>query len=122
MIKNKKVRTQWAGEALLNFILYFLTFYFFIKHDNFRTIILLILIYITALILDVLRKKCIIYNILPKDIGSGVKIILVSGSVICVRIASYARYKTINEGGFYFIFFTLYLIYTIWEYKEFIKS
>ncbi len=97
-------------------------FYSFVEHDNFLTIILLILISTITLIFSILGKKRIIFNIFREVNDLDVKIIQFLGAILCTLFATYARYKMIEKNVFYVIFLIFSLCYMFWQYKKFIKS
>ncbi|KHO31638.1 hypothetical protein OR62_14145 (plasmid) [Clostridium tetani] len=122
MFENKKIIMQWLGESILKWVIYLLMFYSFVEHDNFLTIIFLILIFIITLIFNILRKRCIIFNIFKKDNIGEVMILPCIGMGLCTLFAAYARYKMIEKNVFYVIFVILSLCYIFWQYKNFIES
>ncbi|AVP55910.1 hypothetical protein K144313037_p10580 (plasmid) [Clostridium tetani] len=122
MFENKKIIMQWLGESILKWVIYLLMFYSFVEHDNFLTIIFLILIFIITLIFNILRKRCIIFNIFKKDNAREAMILPYIGMVLCTLFAAYARYKMIEKNVFYVIFVIFSLCYMFWQYKNFIES
>ncbi|WP_097027094.1 hypothetical protein [Clostridium peptidivorans] len=118
MINNKKVRKQLIGENLTIWLLALLTYYGLMEHNNFITIIFLILFVAVSVVFNVLGKKGILANIYIRHNDSNDKFIQVCSVIVLQIFALYARDTGTGKGIFYFTFFALSITDMIRQYKK----
>ena len=116
-IKMKNI-IQWLIQILTQWLLWLIVFYWFMEHNNFLTIIFMVLCVITTLIFNTLVKKGILLNIFEKNKDSNDRIIEIVGSLVLFIFAFYVRDTGTGRSIFYFTFFIFSLFYIVGQYKK----
>lgn len=115
---NNKIKTQWIGENLTIWLLALITCYWFLEHNNFITIICLILSGIVLVVFYVLGKKGILADIYTKNNDSNDKFIQVLSVIVLPIFLIYARDTGTGKGIAYFTFFAFSITNMIMQYKN----
>lgn len=118
MIHNKRYRIQWIGENLIIWLLALITCYWFLEHNNFITIICLILSGIVLVVFYVVGKKGILANIYTKNNDSNDKFVQVLSVIVLPIFIIYARDAGTGKGIAYFAFFAFSITDMIMQYKK----
>lgn len=114
-----KNRIQWLGQILTFCFLLLMVFYSFMKHDNFLTIIFMILFIVTRRIFNILVKKGILFNIFQNNDDSNDKFVQIAGAIILYLFAFYARDTGTAKSIFYFTFIIFSIFYIVGQYKKY---
>lgn len=115
---NNKIKTQWIGENLTIWLLALITYYWFLEHNNFITIIFLILSGIVLVVFYVLRKKGILANTYIQDNDSNDKLTQAFSVIVLQIFGLYARDTGTGKGIFYFTFLAISITDMIGRYKK----